>query len=116
MNNLKRAFTTAPVLTHFDPDRKILVETNASNYVSAGVLSQKDDAGILHPVAFFSKKHSPAKCNYEIYDKKLMAIIRCFEKWRAELEESSHSIEMLSDHKNLKYFMTTKLLFRRQAR
>lgn len=78
--DLKDAFTSAPILKHFDPDRKILVETDASDYVSAAVLSQHDDEGLLHPVTFFSKKHSPAECNYEIYDKELLAIIRAFEE------------------------------------
>jgi len=111
-DTLKRAFTTAPTLRHFDHDRQIIVETDASDYVSAGVLSQYDDDGILHPVAFFSKKHSPAECNYEIYDKELMAIVRCFEKWRPELEGALHPIQVLSDYKNLEYFMSTKLLNR----
>jgi hypothetical protein len=44
---LKQAFTTAPILRHFDYDRDIIVETDASDYVSAGVLSQYDDEGIL---------------------------------------------------------------------
>ena len=51
------------------------METDSSDYVSAGVLSQYDDDGILHPVAYFSKKHSVTECNYEIYDKELLAII-----------------------------------------
>src|SRR5712675_2163717 len=80
-NMLKHAFTTAPVLRRFDHDRDIVVETDASDFVSAAVLSQYDDGGILHPVAYFSKKHSPAECNYEIYDKELMAIVRAFEEW-----------------------------------
>jgi hypothetical protein len=115
-DHLKYAFTTAPILRHFDYDREIVVETDASDYVSAGILSQYDDEGILHPVAFYSKKHSPAECNYEIYDKELLAIVRAFEEWRPHLEGSSHPIQVLSDHKNLEYFMTTKLLNRRQAR
>jgi hypothetical protein len=78
---LKKAFTMAPVLRHFDYERQIIVETDASDYVSAGILSQYDDEGILHPVAFFSKKHTPAECNYEIYDKELMAILQAFEEW-----------------------------------
>ena len=45
-----------------------------------------------------------------------MTIVRCFEEWRAELKGSSHIIKVLSDHKNLEYFMTMKLLSRRQAR
>lgn len=60
---LQQAFTSAPVLMQFDPERAIIIETDTSDYVSAGILSQHDDAGILHPVAFYSKKHSPAECN-----------------------------------------------------
>jgi hypothetical protein len=71
----------APVLRHFDYKCQIIVETDASDYISAGILSQYDDEGILHPVAFFSKKHTPAECNYEIYDKELMAIVRAFKEW-----------------------------------
>ena len=113
---LKRRFTSALVLRHFDLDKEIIVEMDASDYVSVGVMSQYDANGILHPIAFFSKKHSPAECNYEIYDKELMAIIHCFEEWCAELESSLHPIRVLSDYKNLEYFMSTKLLSRHQAR
>jgi hypothetical protein len=56
------------------------VETDASDYVFTGVLSQYHNDGILYPIAFFSKKHSPAKCNYEIYNKELMAIVWAFEE------------------------------------
>ena len=91
------------------------METDASDYVSTRVMSQHDDNGILHPVAFFSKKHTPIECNYEIYDKELMAIIRCVEEWRVELESTPHPIQVVSDYRNLKYFMSTKLLNRRQG-
>ncbi|KAI0995439.1 Transposon Tf2-9 polyprotein [Podosphaera aphanis] len=113
---LKTSFTTAPILAHFDPEKEITVETDASDYVTAGVLSQYNSNGILQPVAYFSKKHSPAECNYEIYDKELLAIIRAFEEWRPELEGAAHPIAVISDHKNLEYFMSTKQLSRRQAR
>jgi hypothetical protein len=115
-DELKQAFTTAPVLRHFDPDLPITVETDASDYYSAGILSQLDPEGRLHPVAYFSKKHATAECNYEIHDKELLAIVRCFEEWRPELEGSPHPIRVLTDHRNLEYFMTKKLLNRRQAR
>ena len=115
-DKLKVAFTTAPVLAHFDPTKQIYVETDASDYVSSGILSQKGNDGVLHPVAFMSKKHSPTECNYEIYDKELLAIVRCFEDWRAELQGASHSIVVLTDHRNLETFMTTRQLSRRQVR
>jgi hypothetical protein len=113
---LKDAFVDAPILRPFDWKKDVILETDASDYVSAGVLSQYDDDGILHPVAFFSKKHSSTECNYEIYDKELLAIVRCFEEWRPELEGTSSPVKVITDHKNLEYFTTTKLLNRRQAR
>jgi hypothetical protein len=112
---LKATFTLAPILARFDPDRDVIVETDASDYISTGVLSQYDDDNVLNPMAYFSKKHSPAECNYEMYDKELMAIIRAFEEWRPELQSVINPIRVLSNYKNLEYFMTTKLLNRRQA-
>lgn len=113
---LKSAFTSAPILLHFDPSKEVIIECDASDFVSAGVLSQVGPDGLLHPVAFLSKKHSPEECNYEIYDKELLAIVRCFEDWRPELEGLDQKITVLTDHKNLQYFMTTKSLSRRQVR
>jgi len=115
-DTLKAAFTSAPILSHFDPEREIWLETDASDYVSSAILSQKDDKGELHPVAFMSRKYDPAECNYEIYDKELLAIVRAFESWRSDLTGSAHPIHVLTDHRNLEYFMTTKQLTRRQVR
>ena len=60
----------------------------------------------------------PAECNYEIHDKELLAIVRAFEEWRPECADISPNspIKVLSDHRNLEHFMTTKQLNRRQAR
>ena len=50
--DLKRVFTTAPVLAHYDSLLETWVETNASDFVVAGVLSQKHGK-MLKPVAYF---------------------------------------------------------------
>jgi ribonuclease HI len=71
---------------------------------------------VLHPVAYYSKKHSPAECNYDIYDKELMAIIKALEEWRPECEGAAYPLQLITDHKNLEYFITKKLLNWRQAR
>ena len=107
---LKSAFTSAPVLRHFDPAKEITLETDASNLVSAGILSQPDDEGVLHPVAFYSKKHSPAECGYPIYDKELLAIVLAFKHWQPLLEGATHPIQVITDHWNLVYFTTNRLL------
>lgn len=65
---LKSSFISAPVLQYFDASKEIFVEADSSDFVSAGVLSQKDNQGELHPVAFMSRKFEDAECNYEIYD------------------------------------------------
>ena len=113
---LKDALTSPPILQHFDYEKAIEVETDASDYFSAGVFSQPDDQGVLRPVAFFSKKHSPSECNYEIYDNELLAIVRSFEEWRPHLIGAAHPIKVLTDHKNLEYFATKKQLNQRQVR
>jgi RNase H-like domain found in reverse transcriptase len=77
---MKERVTQAPVLAHFDPEKQSFVESDSSAYVSSGILSQIGDDGLLYPMAFFSKKLAPAECNYEIYDKELLAIIRYFEQ------------------------------------
>ncbi len=110
---MKKAFIFDVILRHYNPDLKIVVEIDASDYVSGGILSQYDENGVLHPVAYFSKKHNPAECNYEIYDKELMAIVRAFEEWRPELEGSPTPVEVITNHKNLEYFILTKQLNRR---
>ena len=67
-------------------------------------------------MAYFSNKLSPTEINYEIYDKELLAVVRALERWRPELEGTIDPISIITDHKNLEYFMTTKVLNRRQAR
>jgi len=104
------AFNTAPELRHFDRETEVIIQTDASDYVSAGAWSQYDDEGVLHPVAYFSKEHSPAECNYDIHNEEIMAIIKALEKWRPQCEGAAYPPEFISDNKNLEYVMTKKLL------
>jgi hypothetical protein len=113
---LKQCLVTAPVLSHYDPEKETMLETDASDGVLAGVLSQQEDKGDWHPVSFFSKTMAPAELNYEIHDKEMLAIVRSLSHWRAELQGSPNRLQILTDHKALEYFMTTKQLTSRQAR
>src|SRR5436853_528475 len=112
---LVEAFTTAPVLKHFDPNLPAIVETDASDFALGAILSQYHGE-ILHPVAFHSRKFVPAEINYDTHDKELLAIVDCFKRWRRYLEGVNHQVTVISDHNNLEYFATTKVLNRRQAR
>ena len=109
-NALKKAFMSDVILRHYNLNLKIVVETDASDYVSEGILSQYDKNDVLHLIAYFFKKYNSAECNYEIYDKELMVIICAFKEWCSELEGSTYLINVITDHKNLEYFMFTKQL------
>jgi len=82
---LKRRFTTAPILRHFDPALPTVMETNASNFAIGAVLSQQVE-GTLHPVAFHLRKMDKAKINYEIHDKEMLAVVSAIKEWRRYLE------------------------------
>jgi hypothetical protein len=63
-------------LTFFNYNRKTILETDALDWASDGVLSQINNKEVLCLVAYFLLKHSAAECNYEIYNKELLAIIK----------------------------------------
>ncbi len=118
---LKTRFTTAPILKHFDPNKTCIVETDASYFALSGILSQRHtdpatNRELLHPVAFHSQKFIPAEINYDTHDKELLAIVDSFKHWRRYVEGALHQVQDITDHNNLEYFATTKVLNRRQAR
>ena len=80
-NALKKAFTSAPVLTHWITDVPITVETDTSNYALAAVLSVMTPSGELHMVAFHSRTFHTPEHNYDVHDKELLAIYEAFKRW-----------------------------------
>jgi hypothetical protein len=115
-DTLKEKFSTAPILMYPDQSKKFIVETDASDFALGAVLSQLDADGVTHPVAFHSRKLDKCEINYEIHDKELLAIKDAFEVWRHYLIGAQHQVEVITDHHNLEYFMTSKKLTRRQVR
>ena len=78
--------------------------------MSEDILSQYNKNDVLYLIAYFFKKHNSAECNYKIYDKELIVIICTFEEWCSELEGSTYFINMITDYKNLEYFIFIKQL------
>jgi len=95
------AFTTTPVLRHFNHDTEEIIETDGSDYVSAGVSSYPDDGGVLPLVADFLDKHSLAECNNDIYEMELKPIFKGLEEWRPEGEGPAYRFKLRTDHKNI---------------
>ncbi len=113
---LQEAFQTAPILVHPNPDLPFVVEVDTFSTGVGAVLSQRQgDPTRLHPCAFYSKKLSPAKQNYDIGNRELLAIKLALEEWRHWLEGANHRFEVITDHRNLEYLRNAKRLNPRQA-
>ncbi len=57
-----------------------MIETDTSDRVITGVLSQLHLDGEWYPVVYFSKTIALAECNYGIHDKEMLAIVRSLDQ------------------------------------
>ena len=78
---VKNMVTNALVLAMYDSTRPTRLETNASNFATGAILSQKQDDGKWHLIAFRSSTMSAEERNYEIYDREMLGLIRALEDW-----------------------------------
>lgn len=113
---LKEKFICAPILTIFDQEKQIILETDVSDYALEMCVSQPDVNGLLRPVAFYLRKIVPAEMNYEIHDKELLIIMTAFTEWRVYLKRFKYLIKVFTDHKNLTFFTIMKVLNCQQVR
>jgi hypothetical protein len=68
-DTLKIAFTSFPVLRHYDFNKSCTIEMDASDFTIAAVLSQEDADGSLHPVVYYLVNFYQQKSNYNVGDK-----------------------------------------------
>ena len=94
---------------------KFKIEADSLDFAVGGTLSQLQE-GRRKPIAFLSKSLLPAECNNEIYNKELLAIMICLDKWRHYVLGAPERFEVWSDHKNLEYFWKPQNINRQQAR
>jgi len=112
---LKHKFTSYPVLRNPDPNKRFILDTDASAHAVGASLSQEFDDG-FHPTAYFSKSLIAPERNYDIYDRELLSIIYAVKAFRYLLLGAKHKFLIRSDHNNLKYFRSAKRITPRQAR
>jgi hypothetical protein len=110
---LKTAITTAPVLATANPALPFTVSTDASAFAIGSVLLQDQGNG-LQPIAFGSRKLTPAERNYTVGEQELLAAVHALQQWRCYLEGTDFTI--VTDHANLRRILSQPTLSRRQAR
>ena len=113
--DLKQALTSAPLLQPYRADRSVtLVMSDASALGLGAVLMQADSEGRLHPVAYHSRKLSPAERNYPTREKELLATIDSLRAWRHYILRIPFKIR--TDHATLRYLQTQPHLSGRLVR
>src|SRR5258705_26193 len=101
---LKKAVTSAPILTFPSQSGCFRLKCNTSNFATGVVLSQAQADGTHQPIAFMSKGFSDVEHNYQIHDKEMLAIMHALDEWRHFLEGMTEKFKILMDHQNLTYF------------
>ena len=84
---LKELLCSAPVLAYpqFGPGQQFVLETDASLACLGAVLSQKDDKGHLHPVAYASRALHKHERNYHVTELETLGIVWAAKYFRAYL-------------------------------
>ena len=85
-NILKKAFTSTLILTYITLNNKVYL------------------------VVFYSQTFNFTKLNCNTHDKKLLTIFEAIWIWKHYLKSFTFPINIITDHKNLKYILITKVL------
>ena len=109
---IKRAVAEDIVLRYPDPSEEYRLElvSDASLQGTGAVLLQGG-----RPIAFHSKKFTPAEKNYTTGEQELLGVIHALREWRCYLE-GTRPFTLVTDHKPLTFLQGVPVLSRRQAR
>ena len=97
-NQLKHLLCSAPVLAYpqFGPGHQFTLETDASLAGLGAVLSQRDERGQLHPVAYASRTLHKHEKNYPITELETLGLVWAVKHFRAYI--LGHHCVVLTDH------------------
>ena len=97
---LKELLCDVPLLSTPDFNRTFVLQTDASERRGVGaVLSQYDDEGMEHPIAYFSKKLLPREERYSTVEKECLAIKLGIQAFKVYL--LGRQFEIQTDHRAL---------------
>ena len=92
-----KEFCAADALFHYlDFLERFDIHTNSSKFQMGGVISERGQ-----PVAYWSRKLSPAQQKYPTIKQDILAIFECLKEFRHML--LGHKLQVHIDYKNLTY-------------
>ena len=92
---------TSPVLQAPDFDRPFVLQTDASDRGIGAVLSQYDDSGVKHPVAYYSRKFLPREEHYSTFERRSVWQSSGVHTFRVYLLGRPFTIQ--TDHRSLEW-------------
>lgn len=97
---LKQKLVSAPVLAHPNFQKPWTLQTDASYDGLGAVLSQLDENGKDHPVAFYSRTLQKSERNYAAWEIEALAVVSALTYFRTYLYEQS--VTVITDNTALK--------------
>ena len=101
---LKHNLSNAPLLRRPDTSLPFILQTDWSPVAIGAVLTQADDLGYEHPVAFASRALRGAELRYSATEGECFALVHFVEHFRPYLHGVQFTVQM--DHAALKWLMT----------
>ena len=102
---LKRLLTLAPVLSYPDFQKPFVLETDASGYGLGAVLAQRQEDGVIRPIAYASRSLQAHERNYGITELEGLGVVWAVKHFRPYLY--GHSCDVFTDHQALKSLLNT---------
>ena len=102
---LKDKLTVSPVLAYPSFDRDFTLETDASVQGLGAILSQVQDDGKLHPVAYASRALNPSEKNYSVTELETLAVVWAITHFHSHLY--GNNVHVLTDHSAVKAILET---------
>ena len=103
---LQEALLKKPVLKCPDYQQRFILQTDASDRGIGAVLSQSDQTGEEHPIAYYSRKLLPREERYAAIEKECLGIVCALKHFEVYLIGQEFTIS--TDHQALKYLQNMK--------
>lgn len=105
-DTLRTALVTAPILVYPNFSRLFTLQTDASDVGIGAVLTQLDDAGDEHPVAYASRTLSATERNYSATERECLAVVWAVRHFRAYVHGAKFAVQ--TDHHALAWLRTMR--------
>ena len=97
---IKQRLVKAPVLSYPSFSKDFILETDASAQGLGAILSQEQEDGQVHPVAYASRALSPSERNYSITEMETLAVVWAISHFQYYLY--GQSVTVYTDHTAVK--------------